>query len=126
MYQIVSSAKSREMCNFGSTELRESTPLEVVVRNRVLGQHEQKPPMKLTLRQKVIILALTFVVILITPGIILGITSKKNVISTESIVDHAHLSLSTTSSAKTSYPTVRESTTVIQEINECSNYRKIP
>ena len=71
MYQIVSSAKSREMCNFGSTELRESTPLEVVVRNRVLGQHEQKPPMKLTLRQKVIILALTFVVILITPGIII-------------------------------------------------------
>ena len=85
MYQIVSSAKSREMCDFGSTELRESTPLEVVVRNRVLGQHEQKPPMKLTLRQKVIILALTFVVILITPGIIIGTTSKKDVISTESI-----------------------------------------
>ena len=124
MYQIVSSAKSREMCDFGSTELRESTPLEVVVRNRVLGQHEQKPPMKLTLRQKVIILALTFVVILITPGIIIGTTSKKDVISTESIVDHAHLSLSlsTTSSAKTSSSTVRESTTVIQEINECSNY----
>ena len=80
-------------------------------------RNEQKPTMKSTLKQKVFILALAFVVSLTIVGVIIGVSNNGG-ISIESEVDLAQFS--TTSSATSS--SASEVSTVNQEIHECSDY----